>query len=214
MKQNIIQMIEKEKVIAIIRGYYGQTCLNIAKALNKGGIKLIECTFDQSSLENQEKTAECISLIKKELGDQVSVGAGTVTSVEMVQKAFEAGAEFIISPDTNSSVIKKTTELSMVSIPGALTPTEIKFAYDCGADFVKVFPASVFGPKYIKSVLAPLNQVRLLAVGGVDAENIHSYLEYGCKGAGIASGLFLKEWIEKEEWNLVEDAARKLVSSI
>ncbi len=140
------------------------------------------------------------------------LGAGTVTTAEMVRLAFSAGAEFIISPDTDSSVISETLRLGMVSIPGALTPSEIKTAHVCGADLVKVFPASKFGPSYIRDVTAPLNNIRLLAVGGVNENNILDYLDAGAVGAGVASCLFKKDWIKNGEWGKITEASSKFTA--
>ena len=152
MKQQVIEKILEYKAIAIVRGVYGEDCLNLAKALCAGGIKLLEATFDQKSQEERIKTTETIKLLCRELGDQMLFGAGTVTTPEMVKMAKDAGATFIISPDTCEEVIRATVDMGLVSIPGALTPTEIAQAHRFGADFVKVFPANRMGPAYIKDV--------------------------------------------------------------
>ena len=150
MRNEMIQKIADEKVIAIVRGIYGEDCLNLAKALYQGGVKLMEVTFDQKSAEERQKTVDTIRLLTNELGDCMGFGAGTVTTVEMVRQAREAGAQFIISPDTNLDVIKATVELDMVSVPGALTPSEMMQAHWAGADFLKVFPATQMGPGYTR----------------------------------------------------------------
>ena len=211
-------------LIAIIRGVYGSDCLRLAEALHSGGIELLEVTFDQSSAELREQTLETIRLLNEHLGAKALArdgeqpntapmifGAGTVTSVEMVRAAHEAGAKFIVSPNTDDVVIRETKALGMISIPGALTPTEIFNAARAGADFVKVFPAGAVGPAYFKSVLAPLNHVRLLAVGGINAQNLRSFLDAGAVGAGVSSCLYKKEWIRDGAWDKVTQAARDLV---
>ena len=96
----------------------------------------------------------------------------------------------------------------MVSIPGALTPSEIKQAYACGADFVKVFPVSNLGVSYIKNITAPLSHIRMLAVGGVDGSNVKDYLAAGAVGAGVASCLFKKEWIKDGAWDKITEATK------
>ena len=153
MKEAVIQRILNEKVIAIVRGYTEKECMNLAKALHEGGVNLMEVTFDQKSPELRQQTVQILQMLNKELGDKMVFGAGTVTSVEMVQMAFEGGAKFIISPNLDPDVVKATVALGMVSIPGALTPTEIQQAHVCGADFVKVFPVSNMGISYIKPSL-------------------------------------------------------------
>lgn len=214
MRDLIIQKILDEKVIAIVRGIYEEECLNLAKALHAGGVNLVEVTFDQRSHEERLRTASTIRLLNENLGDVMAVGAGTVTSVEMVTMAKEAGAQFIISPDTNEDVICATVEQGMVSIPGALTPTEIAQAHRFGADFVKVFPVSNMGPSYIRNVAAPLSHIRMLAVGGVDGNNAKDYLKEGAVGIGVASCLFKKDWIKAGEWERVTESARILVEAV
>jgi 2-dehydro-3-deoxyphosphogluconate aldolase/(4S)-4-hydroxy-2-oxoglutarate aldolase len=214
MREQVIQKILDEKVIAIVRGFYGEECLNLAKALNKGGVKLLEVTFDQKSEQERLKTVETVKLLNEQLGGEMMFGTGTVTTVEMVEMSKQCGAKFIISPDTNADVIKASVEMGMVSIPGALTPSEISFAHRCGADFVKVFPASDMGAKYIKNITAPLSHIRMLAVGGVGTENVKDYLAAGAVGAGVASCLFKKEWVKGGEWDRITEAGSEFVSLV
>jgi len=214
MKKAVIQKILDEKVVAIVRGYTEQECLDLAKALHAGGVNLLEVTFDQKSAEERQRTVRTIRLLNGELGDEMCFGAGTVTTVEMVEMAHSAGAKFIISPDMDPAVIKATVELGMVSIPGALTPTEIKQAHAFGADFVKVFPVSNMGVSYIKNITAPLSHIRMLAVGGVDGSNIKGYFAAGAVGAGVASCLFKKEWIKAGQWDRITEAAKTLCALI
>lgn len=214
MRDFIIKKILDEKVIAIVRGIYGDECVNLAKALHEGGVHLMEVTFDQKSEEERQRTADTIRALNRELGDAMAFGAGTVTTVEMVQQAKDAGAKFIISPDTDEAVIKATAAAGLVSIPGALTPTEIKQAHFWGADFVKLFPASSMEPSYVKNVCAPLSQVKILAVGGVDGNNVKDYLAAGAVGAGVAGCLFKKEWVRKEEWQRITEATKTFMSQL
>ena len=115
----------ENKIIAIVRGVYGEDCLNLAKALCEGGIKLLEVTFDQSNPDAWKKTADTVKRLVEELGDQMAFGTGTVTTLEMVELAKNAGAQFIVSPNTNEKVIRATVEAGMVSMPGAMTPSEV-----------------------------------------------------------------------------------------
>ncbi|MBE6962023.1 MAG: bifunctional 4-hydroxy-2-oxoglutarate aldolase/2-dehydro-3-deoxy-phosphogluconate aldolase [Ruminococcaceae bacterium] len=212
MREDMIQKILDEKVIAIVRGIYGEECLNLARALHVGGVNLLEVTFDQKSAAERQRTCDTIRLLTAELGDCMAFGAGTVTTVEMVEMARAAGSLFIISPDTNEAVIRATVAADMVSIPGALTPTEVAQAHNWGADFVKLFPANAMGPAYLKSICAPLSHVRILAVGGVDDRNVADYLAAGAVGAGVASCLFRKEWVQAGEWARITEAGKKFVS--
>lgn len=213
MREQIIQTVLDKKVIAIVRGVYGQDCLNLAKALQRGGICLLEVTFDQSNPDLWARTADTIRLLAQELGDRMTFGAGTVTSTQLVEIAKNAGASFIVSPDTNEAVIKATVQAGMVSMPGALTPTEILTAHSWGADFVKLFPTSNLGAAYIKAIRGPLNHIRLLAVGGVSEKNAAEYMQAGCNGVGVGGQLVNKQWIANGEFEKITALAKELVAN-
>lgn len=211
MRNEVIQKIMDEKVIAIVRGIYDEDCLNLAKALCKGGVKLMEVTFDQKSAAQRQRTVDTIRLLTEKLGDVMGFGAGTVTTVEMVEQAKTAGAQFIISPDTNPDVIKATVALDMVSIPGALTPTEMLQAHWAGADFVKVFPANQMGPSYFKTVAAPVSQIRMLAVGGINGETVLDYKKAGAVGFGVAGCLFKPQYVKDGQWDTITQATAEFM---
>jgi 2-dehydro-3-deoxyphosphogluconate aldolase/(4S)-4-hydroxy-2-oxoglutarate aldolase len=144
----------------------------------------------------------------------MEVGAGTVTSVELAELAHSAGAKFIISPDSNPAVIRRTKELGMVSLPGALTPSEAMIAHNAGADFVKLFPISDLGVGYVKAVRAPLSHIDFMAVGGVNTDNLKSFLDAGCVGAGIGGCLVNKKWVEAGEFDKITQVAEEMVKII
>lgn len=213
MRENTIEQIIKEKVIAIVRGVGPEQCLRVAEALCQGGIRLVEITFNQKDPDSFRETTDAISAIGKAYAGKMLCGAGTVTSEELVDRAADAGAAYIISPDSNLAVIRRTLERGLVSIPGAMTPTEILAAYNAGADFVKLFPAAALGTAYIKAIRAPINHVRLLAVGGVDEKNIGAFLAAGLYGAGVGGNLANKAWIQAGEFDRITAAARELVAA-
>lgn len=214
MRETIINQVLEHKLIAIVRGVYGQDCLNLAKALWAGGIRLLEVTFDQSDRALWQKTADTVCLLNQELGDRMLFGSGTVTSAELVELAKNAGAKFIVSPDTNEDVIRATVAAGMVSMPGALTPTEVLTAHRFGADFVKLFPVGNLGVSYLKAVSAPINHVRLLAVGGVNESNVAQYLAAGAVGAGVGGNLVNKQWIAAGEFQKITDLASSFVEQV
>ena len=213
MRETVVQTVFDTRIIAIIRGIYGEEALHLAEALAAGGIRLLEVTFDQSRPASQEDTLQAIRDIRLQMGDRLLVGAGTVTSPELVEKAADAGALYIISPDVRIPVISQTRKLGLVSMPGAMTPTEIGSAYDAGADFVKVFPASNLGSPYIRAIRAPLNHIPLLAVGGISAGNVQEFLDAGCCGAGVGGNLVNRQWISDGNWDAVTREARKLMEA-
>lgn len=214
MRQEIIAAMEREKLIAIVRGIESSQCLNVARALYAGGVRLMEITYNQKDPGSWEQTAEAIGALAEEFAGRMFVGAGTVTSVELVELTHAHGGQFIISPDTNTHVIRRTRELDMVSLPGALTPTEILTAHCAGADFVKVFPAGDFGPGYIKAISAPISHVKLMAVGGINEQNAASFLQAGVAGLGIGGNLAKRSWIEAGEYDKLTQAAENMVAII
>ena len=209
MREQIIQKVLDKKIVAIVRGVYGEDCVNLARALCEGGIELLEVTFDQSKPESLNRTSDTIRQLVQALGDKMIFGAGTVTTLEMLELARNAGAQFVVSPDTNEEVIKTTVAAGMVSMPGALTPTEIVTAHRYGADFVKLFPAGTQGTAYFKAVTAPLNHIRLLAVGGVNEKNIADFMAAGAVGAGVGGNLVNKTWIANGEFDKITALAKE-----
>ena len=207
MKQEIIEQIKSEKIIAIIRGVYGDDCVKLAKLLVENGIHIMEVPFDISKQDNS-CTIDAIKRIKNEVPN-VIVGAGTVVSVDLVNKAKDAGARIIVSPDSNEDVIRETIKYGLVSMPGAVTPTEIMFAKRCGADFVKLFPAYNLGPSYIKAVMAPINNVPLLAVGGVNEKNAFEFIKAGAVGVGVGC-VANKKLIQDNDWETIEKIIKEL----
>ncbi len=178
------EKLMQNRIIAILRGASKEKLLGLAQAIYKGGIKNIEITLVHQSEETVKESLEKINMLAN-CGLDINVGAGTVLTEKQVRQAYEAGAKYIISPDSKESVIKVTKELGLVSIPGALTPCEIAAAYDWGADIVKVFPINSLGLGYFKAIKAPLAHIPMAAVGGVNAENIADYFKAGAASVGV-----------------------------
>lgn len=213
MRDAIIQKVYDKKIIAIVRGVYDDDCVRLAQALYEGGVEMMEVTFDQSKPDELSHTTETVRRCIEVMGDKMAFGAGTVTSVEMVKLAKDAGAQFIVSPDVNEAVIKATLDLDMVSMPGAMTATEVLFAHRCGADFVKIFPIANLGPAYVKALRGPINHIPLLAVGGVSEKNIREFMDAGAVGAGVGGNLVNKKWIASGEFEKITEVARELVNN-
>lgn len=214
MREEIIKKVLDKKIIVIVRGVYGEDCVKLAHALYAGGIELMEVTFDQGKSDTHSRTSDTIRQLVSCLGDRMTFGAGTVTSIEMLEQAKNAGAQFIVSPDTNEAVIKATVAGGMVSMPGAMTPTEIMMAHSYGADFVKVFPTSNLGTAYIKAIRGPINHVRLLAVGGVNEKNIGEFMKAGVNGIGVGGNLVNKAWIAECAFDRITALAKEFVENV
>lgn len=209
---NMIETIEKEKLIVIVRGVEKEKLLSLAEAMYAGGVRLLEVTYSSNGKISDEETAQSIRSLAERFEGRAYIGAGTVLSEKQVELTHAAGGKFIISPDTCNEVIKKTKKLGMVSIPGALTPTEIQAAHRAGADFVKLFPITNLGADYVKAVKAPLSHIKLLAVGGVDENNMQSYLKVGVSGFGVGSNIIDKKMLQSNDWDGISHLAKKYVS--
>ena len=159
-----LSQILQHKIVAILRGMNPKDVVNIAAALHEGGIKIIEVTL------NSDEALPLIEILSSAFENRMLVGAGTVLTVKDARNAIAAGASFLISPALDLDVIKIAKDNSLISIPGAYTPTEVFTAWKNGADIVKIFPAP--GPDYIKNILATLNQIPIMPKGGVDIRNI------------------------------------------
>ncbi len=214
MQEQILAAIKKEKLIAIVRDVKSEQCLKVAQALYDGGIRLMEVTYDQKRPEAWEQTAQTIGMVAEAFRGKMHVGAGTVTCTELVELTAKHGGQFIISPDVDENVIRRTRELGMISIPGALTPTEVMTAHRAGAHFVKLFPAGVLGTSYLKAVKAPISHVDLLVVGNIDEKNVADFLSAGAAGAGIGGKLVNKAWVEAGEYEKITEVARELVTAV
>ena len=207
-REEIIKDIEKNKIIVIMRGFTEEQLINSVDAMEKGGIRLVEVTFDQTGAVSDEITAANIRALKEHFDGKVRIGAGTVMTEEQVKIAYKAGAEFIISPDCYDGVIKKTRDLGMVSIPGVFTPTDAANAYRYGADFAKLFPNSEVNISYLKALTVPLSHIKFLAVGGVNADNMKEYFAAGAKGIGVATAIADKKAIFSGDYEEVTRRAK------
>ena len=211
MSTELEKIVKDSRVVAIIRGFSAETCVKLADAYRRGGIRLVEVTFNQRALETWKDTAAAIRTIREEFAGEVRVGAGTVLTDEQLSICVDAGGEYIVTPNVKPDLIRSAVRRGLVAMPGALTPSEAVDAWEAGASFVKLFPAGSLGPDYVKAVRAPLSHIPFLAVGGVSPENVGEFIRAGCVGAGVGGNLTNKEWIAAGEWNKIEETARLLV---
>lgn len=185
-----VQRVLDSGIVAIIRASSGDQLVNVAKALYAGGIDVIEVTFTVPGV------LDIIADVRKAIGDKIVLGAGTVLDPESARAAILAGAEFIVSPTVNIEVIQLCNRYSKVILPGAFTPTEVLTAWESGADIVKVFPADVGGPAYLKALHGPLPHIQLLPTGGVNLETLPSFLKAGACAVGLGSSLVEKDAVQ------------------
>ncbi len=207
-KQDLLNGLLETGVVAIVRLDSADSLLGVAEAIAAGGVRHIEFTMTTpGALRTLEQVTE-------RYGDQVVFGAGTVLDPETARAAILAGARFVVAPNLNPAVIQLCNRYGVLSMPGALTPTEILQAWEAGADVVKVFPCSAFGPDYVKAVLAPLPQVRLAPVGGVDLSNVADYVRAGAACVGVGSSLVSNALVAGKDWAALTERARGFVAGV
>lgn len=208
MKQEVIEQIEKKKIIAILRGIAADRIGPVCKALLDGGVTVAEITFDQSDPSQFAQTAQAISTARQMVGDAMVIGAGTVLTAEQAKLAQQAGAAFFVTPNTKEEMIRFANAHDIATVIGAMTATECQQAHEWGADFVKLFPSETMGAAYLKALRAPLNHLRFIAVGSVDENNMKSYLQAGAAGVGIGSNLVSTKLAEEENYAEITRRAR------
>jgi len=200
--ENLLKRIYESGVVAIMRANTSHQLLDAAKAVLAGGVNAIEVTMTTPG------AIEVIRQAVESLGDDVTFGAGTVLDAETARVAILAGAQFIVCPTLNLKTIEICHRYSIPVIPGAYTPTEILTAWEAGATWVKVFPASVGGPSYIKAIKAPLPQVKLVAVGGVDLSNTADFIRAGCDFVGVGGELINQKLLDARAFDTITERAR------
>ena len=209
-----LELIRRERLVAILRNVPLERVDGVVAALISGGVRVLEFTFDHNRAEYLKENSAKIRRAAERFGDRVVVGCGTALSVQEVEAAHEAGAELVISPDVNVEVIRAARRLGMVSMPGALTPTEIVTAWEAGADIVKLFPAGELGLGYIKAVRGPLCHIPMSAVGGVKPENVKDFLDAGVCGFGVGGQLVLADAVRSGDDAAIERRAREFTQAI
>ena len=205
---NALDIIAENKIVAIVRLDDLSIAEELSAALIDGGIRAIEFTLTNPA------AVDTIAAIKNQVGSGVAIGAGSVISAEQVRAVAAAGAQFVVSPVYKRDVVAACHEHQLPAMPGAFTPTEILQAWEQGAAVVKVFPANHLGRRYIKDVLAPLPQLRLMPTGGVTAENISEFLDNGAFALGVGSSLINNEAVADRDWKRLRDNARRYVKQI
>jgi 2-dehydro-3-deoxyphosphogluconate aldolase/(4S)-4-hydroxy-2-oxoglutarate aldolase len=183
-REDLLVIIKKEKAIAIVRTEEQLKVPQLIASLVSGGIKVIEIT------SNTPGYLEEITNAKKRYSDSdIIIGAGTVINAKIAKEAIKAGAQFLVTPNTNTEVITLAHDNDIPVIMGAITPTEICRAVEYGADIIKLFPSGNLGIDYFKSIKAPLDTITFFVVGGINLSNIEEWIAAGISGVGLGSAL-------------------------
>lgn len=196
------------KIVAIVRLRDGSNMADIAAALIEGGIRALEFTLTTPG------AVEAIAACRARFGDGALIGAGTVMDAQGARSCLQAGAQFLVSPHLDPSLIAAAHEAGALAMPGALTPGEIVAAWRAGADVVKVFPIRAFGPAYIKDLLAPLPDIPLMPTGGVDESNAAAYIRAGAVGVAVGGKLFDPAAVAARDWQAITARARTLMEAV
>jgi 2-dehydro-3-deoxyphosphogluconate aldolase/(4S)-4-hydroxy-2-oxoglutarate aldolase len=207
-KPQIIQRLLDPGIVAIIRTDSSDQLVAAAEALLAGGVSAMEVTMTTPG------ALQVIAEVTARFGDKVLMGVGSVLDTETCRAAILAGAEFVVTPVTKPEVIRMCNRYGKPIASGALTPTECLLAQESGADFVKLFPSDFAGPKYIRTILAPLPMLQIIPTGGVTPENAAEFLSAGCVALGAGSTLVSKESLAKRDWPALTARAAAFVEAI
>ncbi len=200
--------IEATGVIAIVRLDDYASAVDLVRALIDGGIDVIEFTY------TNPKAGAAIEVVKSAFRDTVMAGAGTVLDPETCRAAILQGADFIVTPTVNVDTIRMCLRYAVPTAIGAFTPTEILSAWQTGATFVKVFPASAARPSYLKDVAGPLPQVKLIPTGGVSAENAGDYIRAGARAVALGGNLVDPDAVANKDWETITTRAQAVVEAV
>jgi 2-dehydro-3-deoxyphosphogluconate aldolase / (4S)-4-hydroxy-2-oxoglutarate aldolase len=209
MREETKKTLEQAVLIPVLRAGSIQTGHALVDAMMAGGVTVVEVTMTVPN------ALTLLRELKQRHGDSLLLGSGTVTDAAQAEATIDEGAEFVVSPSLHLDVIAKTKELGRISIPGALTPTEVITAWRAGADYVKIFPCSAMGgASYLKSLLAPFPELKLIPTGGVTLQTAADFLKAGARALGVGTDLVNTPAIAEGKPEMVTNAARAYLEAI
>lgn len=180
----VAAQVRKTGLVAIVRGNFSRAqVINIAQVLLDNGVPIMEVTLNTTS------ALETITQLREQFGERMAIGAGTVRTVAQFRTAIDAGAQFTVAPNLDLATVDAALQQDILHLPGVFTPTEVQNAFVAGCRMVKLFPSEIVGPRYIKALRAPLDDIDIVPTGGISAENIGEYIKAGIVAAGIGSAL-------------------------
>jgi 2-dehydro-3-deoxyphosphogluconate aldolase/(4S)-4-hydroxy-2-oxoglutarate aldolase len=208
-KRDAMQRLTDSGTVAVMRGADPDALLKTVTALREGGVTAVEITAD-----NPDATGMIEAVVGSFDADEVVVGAGTVLDAETAIDTIRAGAEFVVGPTVETDVIDACNRYGTLVAPGAFTPTEALSAYEAGADFVKIFPASSGGPSHLGGIKGPLPQIPLMPTGGVDADNAGDFVRAGAEVVGAGSALVPGSAVEAGDFETITENARAFTEAV
>ncbi len=207
-REEVVRRVRASGLIAIMRHTEASRAIATADALLAAGIDVVEVTL------NTAGALGMLRAITDHFGTGLVVGAGTVLSVDAVDQAVDAGARLIVCPHLDEAIVRRASERGVACVPGAFTPTEIYRAWTSGASMVKVFPAGPVGPRYIRDVLAPLNDIPLVPTGGVSLDNATEFVRAGASALGLGSALVDPKVVARGNFDQITSTARAFVAAV
>jgi 2-dehydro-3-deoxyphosphogluconate aldolase/(4S)-4-hydroxy-2-oxoglutarate aldolase len=203
MFESTAEIIERVGLVPVLRAKSIAQAHAVVEAMIAGGVTVVEVTL------TVPHAVHLLKELKKEHGSTILLGSGTVTTAKQADETIEAGAEFVVSPSLHPDVIAATKAAGKLSIPGALTPTEVVAAERAGADYVKIFPCSaVGGASYLKALLAPFPHLKLIPTGGVTLKSAEEFIRAGARALGVGSDLVNLAAIDEGKPEIITEAAK------
>jgi 2-dehydro-3-deoxyphosphogluconate aldolase/(4S)-4-hydroxy-2-oxoglutarate aldolase len=202
-----VAVFKKKPILGILRGVEADCIEPLVEGVISSGLETMEITM------NTPGALELIRKAKRVCGDRLTIGAGTVLTMDSLKGALESGATFIVTPVLVEDVVGYCVKNKIPVFPGALTPLEIYNAWAAGATMVKVFPAKLFGPGYLREIKAPFEKIELLACAGVTAENMKDYFSCGASAVSFGASVFRKEWLAAKDFKAIGQAVKKYIDA-
>lgn len=200
-----IGRFKKLPILGILRSGANTPVEDLVETVISSGLETIEIAM------NSVDAANLIRRAVKAAGSRLMIGAGTVLTADILHQALNAGASFVVMPAFIEDVVETCVKNNIPVFPGAFTPQEVYNAWNAGANMVKIFPAAMFGPAYIKELKAPFEKIELLACGGITPENIKTYFESGASAVAFGASVFRKEWLEKHDFDNIRRSIKNLI---
>ncbi|MDX1933376.1 MAG: bifunctional 4-hydroxy-2-oxoglutarate aldolase/2-dehydro-3-deoxy-phosphogluconate aldolase [Capsulimonadales bacterium] len=207
-KTQILERMLHPGVIAVLRADSSAQLLDVAAALEAGGVTCMEVTMTTPN------ALKVIEQVAERMGSRVCIGVGTVLDAETARMALLSGAQYVVTPVMKPDIIHLCNRYSRPIVCGAYTPTEALSAHENGADFIKIFPADGLGPNYIKAIKAPLPQLEIIPTGGVDVHTAGDFIRAGCAAVAAGGSLVSKEVLKTSDWGKLTEVARAFVTAV
>ena len=207
-KEKIISGLLTPGVVAIIRADNSEQLIDASRALIAGGVSGIEITMTTPN------ALQVITDVCREFGDKVLAGVGSILDAKTAEAAVAAGAEYVITPVLKPEVIAFCNRIDKPIFSGSFSPTEAQTAYELGADFIKIFPADAFGPKYIQAIRGPLPHLNIVPTGGVDVNTAGDFIKAGCVAVAAGSSLISKDILKNRDWTKLTSLASQFIAAV